>query len=220
METPDSKVKIKWTPRISKEKLKHLYDQDVTGLYDEDLIEDIGILLYMRCKDILAVKAAREGNVRCPECIAKDIETYIKRPEKRSKELENEKLICQKCGFAFTWKDFMKSFKRNQLNAGGAVTAFSSYIERYERAKDIHEKVIVIDRLIHEFHYSNKKNPDLPTRSVGPNLINGKLSDIMRFLDELSNGDYGTELHKSSVKWRENAKIWADTWATWLEDNK
>jgi hypothetical protein len=46
--------------------------------------------------------------------------------------------------------------------------------------------------------------PDLPTRSVGPNLIQGKLSDVLRFLDELSYDPQSTaELVERRAEWKD-----------------
>jgi hypothetical protein len=49
--------------------------------------------------------------------------------------------------------------------------------------------MLTIDRLIHAFHYSLRQQPDLPTRPVGVNLIAGKVTDVVLFLDELTYGD-------------------------------
>jgi len=47
-------------------------------------------------------------------------------------------------------------------------------------------KRLAIDRTTHAFHYSLYAQPDLPTRPAGVNLIEGKLTDVVQFLDELS----------------------------------
>ncbi len=47
---------LKWSPRLPKEKLRQLYLTEAKGIYDDELIDDAGISLYMRCRDILAVK--------------------------------------------------------------------------------------------------------------------------------------------------------------------
>jgi len=44
------------------------------------------------------------------------------------------------------------------------------------------EKMIAIDRVIHEFHYSIKELPDLPTRLACVNLIEGRLTSVLKFL--------------------------------------
>ena len=64
--------------------------------------------------------------------------------------------------------------------------------------------MLTIDRLIHEFHYSLRAQPDLPCRPVGVNLIQGKLGDVVRFLDELTYGQRTTEgLEENRAAWLE-----------------
>ena len=197
---------IKFSPRVSKQDIKRIYEDDAKGLHDEELINDVGIALYMRCCDILAVKRAREGYVRCQNCWKNGEEAYIERPKIRSKDMADQPLVCTICGFSFTWQDYMKAFKRNQLNSGGALPAFEDYVKMYPRTKDPQTKMLLIDRLIHEFHYSDKKMPEQPTRSVGPNLISGNLTDILIFLDELSNnlnaGENTGALQETAQNWK------------------
>lgn len=66
---------------------------------------------------------------------------------------------------------------------------------------------------IHEFHYSLRSQPDLPCRPVGVNLIQGKLTDVIQFLNELTYGKQTTEgLGENRAAWLEEmAKIpWID----------
>jgi hypothetical protein len=64
--------------------------------------------------------------------------------------------------------------------------------------------MLAIDRLLHEFHYSLRAQPDLPCRPVGVNLIQGKLMDVVQFLDELTYGKQTTEgLRENRAAWLE-----------------
>ncbi len=56
---------------------------------------------------------------------------------------------------------------------------YNKYVEMYPKADTARERFGCIDRLIHEFHYSSKQNPGVPTRSVGANLIEGALADTI-----------------------------------------
>ena len=194
--------KIKFSPRISKQDLRRIYEDDAIGLHDENRIDKVGITLYLRCCDILAVKRAKEGSVRCQACWNHGEETYIDRPKIRSKDTADQPLTCPACGFTFIWHEYKRAFVRNQLNSGGAMPAFERYTKMYPQAKSTQEKLLLIDRLIHEFHYSSKQNPDQPTRSVGPNLIDGRLTDIIKFLDELSNNKNTASLQQTASVWK------------------
>ena len=200
--------RIKWSPRVQKWKLRRLYQTDAQGIYDTEQIDDVGMTLFMRCRDILTIhKAKTERLVRCPSCERQKKETYIPREGRR-----DEKLTCQECGWQITWIDYQKSFKRRQLNPGGAVPAFIDFVETYPKAHTPQEKMLTIDRLIHTFHYSLKTRPDLPTRPASVNLIIGKLGDIVEFLDELGGLTTKPAMRETYKYWREqyNTSFWTD----------
>jgi hypothetical protein len=200
--------KIKWSPRIPKWKIRRLYETDARGIVDIDQIDDVGMILYMRCRDILTIyKAKNDRLVRCHKCEMTGKETFIPRHNGRE-----ELLTCTSCGWQITWLDYQKSFKRQQLNPGGAVTAFRQFVEAYPKAHQAREKILLIDSIIHAFHYSLRDQPDLPTRPAGVNLIQGKLRDVVALLDELSGVNTSRALQKSYREWRDkyDASYWPD----------
>ena len=198
--------KFPWSPRLRQDKLLRLYVSNAAGLTDSNLLQEAAVTLYLRCKDIMAVyDAHRDGRVRCPQCYAGGSERYIAVPPGLGFwEKDALQLTCDRCGFSFTWREFRKSHSRRQLNAGGAVEAFSNYIGQFERNLKDNELMLAIDRLIHKFHHSLRSRPDLPTRIAGANLIEGKnTTEILRFLDDLT---YRTpddpRLQETASKWR------------------
>jgi DNA-directed RNA polymerase subunit M/transcription elongation factor TFIIS len=201
-----ARSEIRWPPRVPKIKLRRLYEADAQGIVDAELIDDVGITLLVRCQAILEVAEAKKGRLKCPRC-ARQQETTIIQRERRPGDARDEVLTCSQCGWQITWGEYTRSFKRRQLNVGGARDAFEGYVERYRAARTPRAKMLAIDRLIHEFHYSYRQQPDLPTRSVGPNLIQGKLGDVLRFLDELSYGP------RSTTGLSERRAEWEDTLA-------
>ncbi len=208
----DGRSEIRWSPRIQKWKIRRLYESDAKGLLDEELLDDVGITLLLRCRDILTIHEARKGRVKCPRCAKRKKYTIIERAPRKG-DVRDQVLTCAECGWQITWGEYAQSFKRKQLNSGGAVTAFRRYLKDYKTARTPKEKMLVIDRLIHEFHYSLRKQPDLPCRPVGVNLIQGKLTDVIQFLDELTYGKQTTEgLKENRVGWLEEmSKIsWID----------
>lgn len=201
--------KIQFTPRVGKGEIRRIYEDDAKGIHDEKIIDEVGFLFYMRCLDIISVNDAGKGKVRCPYCWGKKGEAnYILYEKTGYHEMQDLMLCCTKCGFTFAWADYVKAYRNNQLNSGGAMPAFQKYVREYPRCETAKEKMLLIDYLIHEFHYSLKSQPDLPTRSVGANLIEGKLSDIVCFLDELT---YNTgSFAESAEKWKEKAMMYHD----------
>lgn len=62
--------------------------------------------------------------------------------------------------------------------------------------------MLAIDRLIHEFHYSCKQNPDRPTRPAAVNLISGKIEQVATFLDDLGSLGLPGDLRQNRDQWR------------------
>ena len=101
----DGRQYIQWTPRVPKWKLRKLYETDALGIYDQELIDDVGITLYMRCRDILTIQRAQsDRQVRCPRCVRERREVFIERHGGRE-----ELLVCPACGWQITWDAYRAS---------------------------------------------------------------------------------------------------------------
>lgn len=195
----DGRNEIEWARRVPKSKIRRLYESEARGLLDEDLLEDIGTLLLQRCKSILLVAEAQKGTVHCPRCERQGQASLIERRH-TSGDPRDQLLVCPSCGWQATWGEYHKSFRRHQLNPGGATASFSAYIQDYMVARTPQEKMIAVDRLIHEFHYSYTCLPNQPTRPVGVNLIEGKLPDVIDFLNELTSGTAQTVANEWQIR--------------------
>jgi hypothetical protein len=196
----DGSEVIRWSPRLPKHKLRRLYEQDALGITDEDLLEEVGWHLYMRCRDILTIwRALHEQQVLCPRCDARQVATYVR----RCTGDRDEVLRCADCGWELTWEAYHKTFQHRQLNPGGAVPAFQGFLHDWEGARSPQRKMLAIDRVVHAFHYSLRYDPDRPCRAAAVNLISGKLTDVVQFLDSLAYGP-GTapELRRVHAQWR------------------
>ena len=197
---------IEWAPRVPKHKIRRLYESDARGLLDEDLLEDVGSMLFQRCQSILTVADAQKGIVHCPRCERQGLTSLIERQHTHS-DPRDQLLVCSRCGWQVTWGEYHLSFKRHQLNPGGATASFSAFLQNYSAAQTPQTKMIAVDRLIHEFHYSYRPRPDIPTRSVSVNLIEGKLGDVIQFLDELAaNQELPPATQAAYAGWRKNVE--------------
>ena len=195
----DSRQDVAWSPRVPKGKLKRLYESVGRGLWDEDLINDVGITLYLRCRDILDIhRAQTEGKVVCPRCRRLGTETFVARESGKDTPMR-----CPACGWAMTWPDYHHTFQRRQLNPGGAVAYFKDFLKNYAEARTPQDKMLAIDRVIHEFHYSIRELPDQPCRAAGVNLIDGKLGEVILLLNQLSGLDLPNEFEDTYRSWRE-----------------
>jgi hypothetical protein len=205
-------LKIKWSPRLKKEKLLQLYKLNAMQITDRDLLQDVAITLYLRCKAIIAVYDAHfNRKVRCPSCFDNGTEIYLDFPRGlKTHARENYIFDCTKCGCAFTWREFKKSHSRSQLNIGGAGDVFRYYIRQFERNLDDNALMLAVDRLIHEYHSGLKKDGITfeSYRIAGANLIEGKnTGEVIKFLDDLSNNTGDDEkLKENAQRWRESAE--------------
>ena len=198
-------LRIMWSPRVSQQKIRLLYEKDAKGIIDDELIDDIAFSFFMRCQDIITVTDASQGKVKCRMC-----ENLISH-----KGNKDEILKCDKCLWETTWGAYLKSYQKKQLHGGGALGAFKSFVAKLPKAKASEEKMILIDRLIHEAHQwtDAKSKEPVFTRPTAVNIISGKMKDVMTFLDQLSRGPERRETHKEWTK-----KI--STWDKYVEERK
>lgn len=173
---------VRWPPRVRKSQLRQLYATIPTDRLDEELVNDVGISLYMRCHAIMTISKARQGKVLCPVCDRAGREQFIS----RRGYARDEVIHCTQCAWEITWADYQRTFQRKQFNEGGAGEGFRRYLDRYPQCRTPWEKMLAIDLLIHEFHYSLRTEPDRPTRAACVNLIEGRLADVVACLNEIS----------------------------------
>lgn len=205
MKSPkDGHGEVHWSPRVRKNSIRRLYESDAKGVLDEELVDDVGISLFARCQDILTVDEARKGRIRCPRCRGEGRDTVFDRPRHVDGDVRDQVLRCPLCGWRTTWGQYQRTFQRRQLNLGGARAFFEGYVREYPKARTARVKMLAIDRLIHGFHFSLLQDPGRPTRPAGVNLIEGRLTDVVQFLDALSYGPHlPPEVEAQRTRWRE-----------------
>jgi ribosomal protein L37AE/L43A len=189
-----------WAPRIRRERIARLYRADAHGIRDEELIDALGSELLARCRSILSATEAARGRAQCPIC------TRIIEHRGGTDEL----LQCAGCDWEGTWAAYKRSFQHKQLSAGGMEPYFLEYIEKFPRARTARQRMILIDTLLHRYHGEASENP---VRPGATNLIQGKMTDIVRFLDKLTYGEGSTpEIGKAYDEWKDKTdrarRIW------------
>ena len=186
----------KWAPRISRFEIARLYHADAKGMRDEDLVNDVGYGLFARIKDILTVTEAAKGRVACPEYGA----TIIRKRPKLRKDAKKEMLTCGSCHWNLPWREYFKSYHKKHLLCGGMGPFFREFVKQWPRAKGYGEKIVVIDTLIHRFHWELEGDPGGPG---AVNLIGGTRNEIIAFLNELTYGSGSTAtLAENRERWR------------------
>jgi len=61
-------VAPRWARRVAKWKIARIYEDDASGIHDDELLNDVAYTLFSRCKSMLMVEAARNGHATCPVC--------------------------------------------------------------------------------------------------------------------------------------------------------
>jgi hypothetical protein len=179
----DQPQKPKWAAKIRPELIARLYESEARGPVDDELLDRVGIALLLRVESTLQYG---RNQVRCPAC--RTVFTVGADP-----------VSCP--GPGCTWQTtcavYYSTRRHRDLNIANAHAAFESVATAYPTARAAADRMRLIDRLIHEFHWDGKHG--VPNRSVGNNLIEGRHEDVVAFLDALSAN--GRE--ESKEQWRE-----------------
>jgi len=169
--------RIIWAPRVKMSSIFSLYERLAHGSCDEKLVDEIASAFYSRCQSIIDVTEASKGRVRCRKCGA-----YIIRQTSQKDEL----LRCDKCGWSTSWRAFFESYHRKQLTGGSAYQVFIDFVERLPKCSSVRDKLFLIDWIIHQCHIGVTTKRFTPVaRPVAVNLIEGKVSQLIPFMENL-----------------------------------
>ncbi len=189
----------RWAPRVTKREIERLYHGSVRGVLDEDLIDEVGYGLYARCESMLEVtEIIRTGRPKCPVCGATLPKRNMREP--------NEMLLCPSCDWTCPCQVYRKTYARKSFGTGGLDEVIRKFMRGFESARSCGDKLVLIDTLIHRFHWESATCAG--GRPIACCLIEGKMKDIMPFLDRLTYGDsVPAELAQEREEWR---KKWRD----------
>lgn len=205
---------IRWHARIRQDKLRRLYENDARDLIDEELIDDVGLTLLLRCQSLLLVNARQ---VPCPQC-----RQIFDTGWHWNKRNEAQLIRCPHCqDWECTGRQYRESFCQDALPAENAVRYFREFVAKYPLTSTYREKVLLIDRLIHQFHYAAKWNPDTslpaephphPHAINGSNLIEGSHDDVLAFLDALTYGNRTEpQIQQTKTAWKATVEVMRHT---------
>ena len=184
---------IEWAPRVSLPKIREIYEREACGELGDKLVEEVGFALYARCQSILEFSEALEGRVRCKHCYRAGSDSWIERRSRRGDEV----LRCPDCGWQVRWRVYLAESRKvdGQLHQGNAGSAFRRYAARYPLCTSREEKMLAIDRLIHEFHWNlvEESQKTVPWKPAGVNLLRGTTTQVVQMLNELTYGDHTPE---------------------------
>jgi hypothetical protein len=181
--------------------IRRLYESDARGIYDDDLLDEVGWSLRARCQSFVAAMEAVRGRAACPCC-----GTIV--PHRATPD---EVLRCPTCQWQEPWPVYFKTIQHNQLSGAGPVLAlFQDFVDRFPSAEGPREKMLLIDSLIHGFHWQLGGEP---TRTTGINLIEGRYHDVVEFLDGPTYGEGSTlGTRETLAEWRRTIDATAARW--------
>ena len=177
-------AKPAWSPRLRKARIARLYERCGQGIPDEELIDDVGFSLLARCESIL-----RASSRSCPACGS-------------APDWADGEISCPSCGWRCTHQAYRKSIKYKHLFAGGMRPFLEAFVKEFPAARDHRQRLILIDTLIHRYHWEADDGSG-GGKCGACCLIEGKLKNIMPFLDGLSYGDRAPpEVQATRARWR------------------
>jgi len=168
-----------WAKKVPPEKIKKVYEQDAKGIYDDELVDDVGISLLARVDSMLMVTSSNLGKALCIECRTEIPHNYNR----------NFLLECPKCGWSMPFGEFNDSYKGQTLHGLGALNELNEFVEKYPQTKTYAEKMRMIDFLIHTFHGNLQERPSRPTAT---NVIAGSNADVAHLIFTLAYGEGST----------------------------
>lgn len=193
VEQPDQTaehVLPQWAPRVPKALIARLYESSAQNLLDDQLVDEVGYALLVRCESMLDVALKYQRKARCAGC-RKLVEVA---------DPEDEMIVCGACGWRCSWAAYHKTIKYKKLHAGGMKPFLEEFVHKFPKAKTSGEKMVLIDTLIHKYHWETSSGGG---KSGAGGLIEGKIKDIMPFLDKLSYGDHlPADVQTTRMEWR------------------
>jgi hypothetical protein len=167
----------RWPAMVSRRDLQKLYENDASGILDEALLDNIGFTLYTRCREAREIYELMEaGKVKCLHC---------------GSVLDYADIMECSCGQQYTYREYRKSYRANNMPRGEASGIFDRFTADWEKAHDSVIKMRLIDNLIHEFHVSSIAGTK--NRPVGVNLIQGTKEQVTTLIEALAYSNQASE---------------------------
>ena len=114
-----------WAPRVTQWEIRRLYEADAQGIYDEELINEVGYGLLARCRSYIDAAEAVQGKARCPQCSGVVMHAG-----------GTEEVLRCKCGWQLTWGGYFETIQHKQLlGAEPVLSQFRSFVQAFSAAR-------------------------------------------------------------------------------------
>ena len=172
---PEKLNKFKWSPRISRSRIKRLYELNAKLIYDEELADEVGCTLFARCLQGRDETILYEDDkLLCHNC-------------KKVCVSPKSGFISCSCGYGYIFREYRASFNRNGMPSRSATPFFNEFINKWSKAKTYHDKMLAIDYVIHECHVNMISN--VQRHFAGCNLIQGNKKQVSKLILDLAYGN-------------------------------
>ena len=173
---PQKFNQFKWSKKVALKDIFKLYQTEAQGLIDEELVDEIGLTFYMRCKQASEVRGLIDrGQMLCLQC-----GTVLTKID------DNEVVNCN-CGYSYTFREYCRSYTAANMPGGRATEIFEHFAKTWPHLKETSQKMMLIDWLIHQCHVTLMSGAK--GRSVCVNLLEGTKKQILDVINNLAYGD-------------------------------
>jgi hypothetical protein len=194
----DDSLKPRWAPKVPQRKIRALYEDAARGVLDATLIDDVGIALKLRCRSMLVVADVMlRGRVPCPRC------GHVTSHDPRTFADPALLLTCPACAWHLPWGDYHQTFRHHELFGADGLPFIAEYAAAWPAARSAREKLLLIDQLLHLWHWEEVRHERRLGRPSGVNFIEGSRRAVLAFLDALTYGEHTPpELRERQAAWR------------------
>ena len=191
-----------WAPRLKRQQIRRFYETCSAGIFDANVIDDVGYSLYARCMSMLEVGLARRGRLHCPACDEIVTRTRMDHPD--------EELVCSHCRWTCSWRNYRDSYKGKSLFPGRMESIIADFVRTFRSAKEHRERIVLIDTLIHSIHAELVGGH----KPAAYQFIEGATEDIAAFLNALTYGDGIPDgIRRRREQWRERIRSGPSFWS-------
>lgn len=193
---PQKYNQFHWPSKLNPGKLRRLYQLDAAGIKDDSLVDEVGLTLYLRCK--LGKEDQERMDkfiIRCHHCgadLVPEMGTNIDSDNSGGIQIDHGQSDSSHvfdfrqcvCGYQYSFREYRRSYRKNNMPTGAAAEIFKRFIVEWERADCYESKIVLIDTLLHEFHRSLVSGAT--HRPVAMNFMDGTRKNVEALIQELS----------------------------------
>lgn len=127
---PQKFNQFKWSKKVALKDIFKLYQTEAQGLIDEELVDEIGLTFYMRCKQASEVRGLIDrGQMLCLQC-----GTVLTKID------DNEVVNCN-CGYSYTFREYCRSYTAANMPGGRATEIFEHFAKTWPHLKETSQKM-------------------------------------------------------------------------------